>query len=281
VTFASPLNVAGSAAIYKTGEGKLVLAAANTFSEGGLAVQQGTVQVTAAGGLGTGAERAVVSGVINTNAPTQLIVDSVNTAAGVAADQGGRVSGTGTLGAVDINAGGTIASGNATGGTLTVASLKLAPTSNIEWRVWDASLGAGVGYSRLSVTGALDLSTGDYSTNKISLKLISLSTVGGSAGTNPVGFSSTDTQLRTFTLADVGSVNFGSSSNINDYFSVDVSDFRYTDGTLSAASLWSLDFNAGAITLTAVPEPSTYGFGLGALALAAAAIRRRRQIKKA
>jgi MYXO-CTERM domain-containing protein len=36
-----------------------------------------------------------------------------------------------------------------------------------------------------------------------------------------------------------------------------------------------------AITLTAVPEPSTYGFGLGALALAAAAIRRRKRQAKA
>jgi autotransporter-associated beta strand protein len=284
VTFNTTLRVEGTAAVYKTGPGTLVLNAANTFSQGGLAVQQGTVQVTAAGGLGSGVERAVVSGVINTNTPTQLIVDSVNTAAGVAADQGGRVSGTGTLGAVDINLGGTIASGNATGGTLTVASLKMAPSSNLEWRVWDASLGAGVGYSRLSVTGALDLSTGDFSTNKISIKLISLSSVGGSVNTIPTGFDPPAGTVRSFTLAEVGSVNYGvGSTNISDYFSVDVSQFKYSNGDASAAGLWSVSFdNANsAIMLTAVPEPSTYGFGLGALALAAAAIRRRRQIKKA
>ena len=283
VTFATPLNVAATGAVYKTGEGKLVLAAANTFSQAGLAVQQGTVQVTAAGGLGTGVERAFVNGIINTNAPTQLIVDSVNVGAGVVADQGGRVSGTGTLGAVDVRSGGTIASGNATGGTLTVASLKMAPTSNMEWRVWDASLGAGVGYSRLSVTGALDLSTGDFSTNKISLKLISLSAVGGSVNTVPTGFDPPAGTQRSFTLAQVGSVTYGAQTNISDYFSVDVSEFKYSDGSASAAGLWSISFdNANsAIMLTAVPEPSTYGFGLGALALAAAAIRRRRQIKKA
>ena len=211
------------------------------------------------------------------------IVDSVNVGAGVVADQGGRVSGTGTLGAVDINFGGTIASGNATGGTLTVASLKMAPSSNLEWRVWDASLGAGVGYSRLSVTGALDLSAGDFSTNKISLKLISLSAVGGSVNTVPTGFDPPAGTQRSFTLAQVGSVTYGAQTNISDYFSVDVSEFKYSDGSASAAGLWSISFdNANsAIMLTAVPEPSTYGFGLGALALAAAAIRRRRQIKKA
>ena len=283
VTFNTALRVEGTAAVYKTGPGTLVLNAANTFSQGGLAVQQGTVQVTAAGGLGTGVERAVVSGLITPGTPSQLVVDSVNTAAGVAADQGGRVSGTGTLGAVDINFGGTIASGNATGGTLTVASLKMAPSSNLEWRVWDASLGAGVGYSRLSVTGALDLSTGDFSTNKISLKLISLSAVGGSVNTVPTGFDPPAGTQRSFTLAQVGSVTYGAQTNISDYFSVDVSEFKYSDGSASAAGLWSISFdNANsAIMLTAVPEPSTYGFGLGALALAAAAIRRRRQIKKA
>jgi MYXO-CTERM domain-containing protein len=67
-------------------------------------------------------------------------------------------------------------------------------------------------------------------------------------------------------------------------FRFDVTDFRYSNGSLSNAGLWSIDWNVGtgAITLTAVPEPSTYGFGLGALALAAAAIRRRkRQATKA
>jgi MYXO-CTERM domain-containing protein len=65
-------------------------------------------------------------------------------------------------------------------------------------------------------------------------------------------------------------------------FAFDVSDFRYTDGSSSNAGLWSInwDIGTGAITLTAVPEPSTYGIGLGALALAAAALRRRKKTAK-
>ena len=84
---------------------------------------------------------------------------------------------------------------------------------------------------------------------------------------------------------NAGGLNLGgnNSANISDLFTFDTSQFTYTGGTASAASLWAIDFNtsSGAITLTAVPEPSTYGLGLGALALAAAAIRRRRQTKKA
>ena len=66
--------------------------------------------------------------------------------------------------------------------------------------------------------------------------------------------------------------------NISDVFEFDLTEFTYSDGSASNAGLWSIAWDGGsAITLTAVPEPSTYGFGLGALALAAAAIRRRRK----
>ena len=79
-------------------------------------------------------------------------------------------------------------------------------------------------------------------------------------------------------------VLLNAGENISDVFQFDVTQFTYTGGGGSNAGLWSIDWNSqtGAITLTAVPEPSTYGFGLGALALAAAAIRRRkRQATKA
>jgi MYXO-CTERM domain-containing protein len=93
--------------------------------------------------------------------------------------------------------------------------------------------------------------------------------------------------IQTFSFGsfNTGSLNLGAnnSANISDLFTFDTSQFTYTGGSASAANLWAIDFDTtnGAITLTAVPEPSTYGLGLGALALAAAAIRRRRQTKKA
>jgi MYXO-CTERM domain-containing protein len=84
-----------------------------------------------------------------------------------------------------------------------------------------------------------------------------------------------------FRSFDIGTYDNSLGANVSDLFRFDATEFNYAGGTASDAGLWLVDFNAGAITLTAVPEPSTYGFGLGALALAAAALRRRRQAKKA
>jgi MYXO-CTERM domain-containing protein len=89
--------------------------------------------------------------------------------------------------------------------------------------------------------------------------------------TNPLNFASFD-----FGTYDVGGSSLG-SGNVSDLFTFDTSQFYFATGPGSSEVLWSIDFSAGAITLTAVPEPSTYGFGLGALALAAAAIRRRKK----
>ena len=283
VTFNSGLRLDGSAAVYKEGAGTLILNAANTLSAGALAVHGGTVKVTAVNALGAGAITTEVSNFANPTSPAKLIVNSANSTAGVDVDLGGRLSGTGSVGAAAINVGGTIASGTTTGGSLTVSSLRLAPGANIEWQIWNGGQAAGVGYSRLNVLGNVDLSTGDYSTNKITVKVVSLTDPAGTPGSLPTGFDfnvNAGGLPRSFSLATVGGVNFGSSTNINDYFAFDVSQFQYGTGEASLAGLWSLSFDGGsAVTLTAVPEPSTYGFGIGALALALAAIRRRRQSK--
>ena len=283
VTFNSGLRLDGSAAVYKEGAGALILNAANTFSAGGLAVHGGTVKVTAVNALGAGAVTTEVSNFTNPTNPAKLIVNSANSTAGVDVDLGGRLSGSGAVGAASIYVGGTIASGTTTGGTLTVSSLRLAPGAIIEWQIWNGGQAAGVGYSRLNVLGNVDLSTGDYSANKITVKLISLSDPAGTPGSMPSGFDFNVNAAgvpRSFSFATVGGVNFGTSTNINDYFAFDVSQFQYGTGESSVAGLWSLAFDGGsAVTLTAVPEPSTYGFGVGALALALAAMRRRRRLK--
>jgi MYXO-CTERM domain-containing protein len=122
--------------------------------------------------------------------------------------------------------------------------------------------------------------------NKVVIKLISMSDAStfGSAGNLSLLQGAAGIQTFSFGSFTAGGLNLGTnnSANITDLFTFDTSQFTYTGGTASAASLWAIDFNTanGAITLTAVPEPSTYGIGLGALALAAAAIRRRRRQEK-
>ena len=275
VSFATSLTVAGagSASVTKSGAGKLTLAADNTAITGGFTVAQGTLDVTNVLGLGA-ANAAVNGGRLAVNA---IIANTVNVASG------GTVGGAGTVATLNVAAGGVLAPGNSAG-RLTVGGLVLAGNSTLEWQVQDATHHT-TGYDRLLVTGDLDLRQAS-ATNKINLRLVSLLGAGdGNTLGNPLNFPAAGgaSSIRTFNLATVGNILLNSGENISDVFRFDVTDFRYTDGSLSNAGLWSIDWNQtnGAITLTAVPEPSTYGFGLGALALAAAAIRRRKRQAKA
>jgi autotransporter-associated beta strand protein len=273
VSFATSLAVAGagSAAVTKTGAGKLTLAADNTAIAGGFTVAQGTLDVTHVLGLGT-ASATVTGGRLDVNA---VVANTVNVASG------GALGGTGSVATASVASGATLAPGNSAG-QLTVGSLVLAGNSTFEWQVQNAT-NATTGYDRLVVTGNLDLRQASLN-NKINLRLVSLLGAGdGNTLGNPLNFDPPGiaAQPTVFQFATVGGVLLNSGENISDVFQFDLTDFRYSNGSLSNAGLWSIDWNVGtgAITLTAVPEPSTYGFAMGALALAAAAIRRRRKQK--
>ena len=273
VSFASSLTVAGagSAAMTKTGAGKLTLAADNTAIAGGFTVAQGTLDVTHVLGLGT-ANVTVNGGLLTVNA---TIANTVNVTSGAA------LGGAGSVATASVAAGATLAPGNSAG-QLTFGALVLAGNSIFEWQVQNAT-NATTGYDRLVVTGNLDLRQASLN-NKINLRLVSLLGAGdGNTLGNPLNFDPPGiaAQPTVFQFATVGGVLLNSGENISDVFRFDVTDFRYSNGSLSNAGLWSIDWNqtSGAITLTAVPEPSTYGFAMGALALAAAAIRRRRKTK--
>ena len=276
VSFASGMTVAGagSAAVTKTGAGKLTLAADNTAIAGGFTVAQGALDVTHVLGLGT-ANATVTGGRLAVNA---VIANSVNVATG------GALGGTGSVASASVASGATLAPGNSAG-QLTFGTLVLAGNSTFEWQVQNAT-NATTGYDRLVVTGNLDLRQASLN-NKVNLRLVSLLGAGdGNTLGNPLNFDPPGiaAQPTVFQFATVGGVQLNSGENISDVFRFDVTDFRYSNGSLSNAGLWSIDWNqtSGAITLTAVPEPSTYGFAMGALALAAAAIRRRkRQATKA
>ena len=251
----------------KLGTGTLVLSGDNTGMTGSSTVTAGVVDVRHVNALGDGNTVGQVTTVIGT-----LVSNQANfTTQGAVA------------GNIEVSTGGSIgvaAPGAAVIGNLSVSSLTMQGGSRIDFKIWDATQAAGTGYDKLDL-GSLDLS-GVTSSNRITIKLISMSAANAFGNstlvkpTNPANFGSFD--LGTY---DFGGSNLG-SGNVSDLFTFDTSQFTYAGGTASDAGLWMIDFNAGAITLTAVPEPSTYGFGLGALALAAAALRRRkRQEKKA
>jgi fibronectin-binding autotransporter adhesin len=249
----------------KKGTGTLVLSGDNSGMTGNNTVSAGVLDVRNANALGDGTTVGQTTTIAGTFVSNQT---NFGTAGAVAGDL--TVSTGGSIGVA--------APGAAIIGNLNVANLTMQSGSRIDFKIWDQAGGAGIGYDKLDL-GMLDLS-GVTTTNRITIKLISMSAANAfgdstlALPTSPLNFASFD-----FGTYNVGS-NLG-SGNVSDLFTFDASDFTYAGGTASDAGLWTVDFNAGAITLTAVPEPSTYGFGLGALALAAAALRRRRQTKKA
>jgi len=250
----------------------------------GAAITNGTIQKSGAGTLKIAT--TVSSPGLNFDVPTGKLTIN-GTVGNVSLASGSTLGGSGFVGAVTAASNSTIGPGNSPG-TLTASTLAMFGGSNFEWQVQDAT-NHSTGYDKLAISGSLDL-TGASATNKINFKISSL--LGNGDGTtlgNPLNFGPPAgvSSIRTFTFATVqtgaNGVLLNAGENISDVFQFDVTQFTYTGSGLSNAGLWSIDWNSatGAITLTAVPEPSTYGFGLGALALAAAAIRRRKRQAKA
>jgi MYXO-CTERM domain-containing protein len=279
--FAAGANT-GTGALFKTGAGNLTLAgAAGTFT-GGLAVAQGTVTVNNSTALGSG---TVTIGAGATLVVNNAVANNIAVISAGMAPSGGQLVASAAVGNVTVGSGATIGRGP-TIGSFTATGMTVAGGARLEFKIWDINTQvAGVGYDQYAF-GNLDLS-GASVTNKVVIKLISMSSAStlGAAGNLSLLQGVEGIQTFSFGSFNTGSLNLGAnnSANISDLFTFDTSQFTYTGGAASAASLWAIDFDTtnGAITLTAVPEPSTYGFGLGALALAAAALRRRRQTKKA
>ena len=277
---------AGTAAKLNLGSNNVVFSNAPVVASG-----SGTTANFEKQGSGTLTIGASVNaGAVNFTLPENAGMLSVGTGGSignVSLATGSRLGGSGTVGAVTAAAGSTIAPGNSPG-VMTAASMTIAGNTTFLWEVQDAQAGPGVGgYDKMVISGSLDL-TGASAINKITLKINSLTadgvTIGNALNFDPPGIATQPTVFQ-FASVQTGSsgVLLGSGLNISDVFQFDLSQFTYTGGATSNAGLWSIDWNqtSGAITLTAVPEPSTYGFGLGALALAAAAIRRRKRQAKA
>ena len=257
-------NVIGGGRLIKTGGGMLSLSGANIFS-GSTSIQAGTLESLSSSALGTGSVEVDAGGMLRASSTTTNAVTVLS---------GGIIEGAGGVGALGINSGGNLSPG-VTIGILSAASLAPKGGSSLTWQVRDVGAGLGVGFDGVNVSGATDFSQAGRVGGKITLKVVSLS--GNSSVGIPTSFSKSSRY--SFNIIDSGSFTFGSNANLSDIFNIDVSDFRYDDGSLSSASLWNLEYDAGStmVTLTAVPEPSTYALGLSALGLLATYFKRRRR----
>jgi hypothetical protein len=169
-------------------------------------------------------------------------------------------------------------SGTTAKGSGTLTSLGFGGGSAYTMTMKDSTGVAGVGFDSVAVTGALNLSTLS-SANRMTLNMVSLNsgnTAGGILANQDFAWNSS----KHFTLFTYGTLILGNgATNVADLFTVNYANFKDKDG-VSAQADWftvSNDVAAGAIVLTAIPEPSTYGLSLAGLALALAACRRRQR----
>jgi len=226
-------GVVGS--LTKTGAGAMVLSAANTYT-GETKVVSGTLMVDTGGSIATSSATVSSGATLKVNGVAGAVVLN------------GILSGTGTVGALTMNAGSTLNPGD-TIGKLTASSASFAAGSTYNFGIASVTGAAGTAADLISVTGALNLSA-ISSSSKMNLVLQSLSLVGFNV----------DSQY-SWTLAEAGSftgAEWVAGTDVTDRFVIDSTGFNA--GTQPGRGFNVKTASEGGLVklvLNAVPEPTT------------------------
>ncbi|NBR69571.1 MAG: PEP-CTERM sorting domain-containing protein [Verrucomicrobia bacterium] len=226
-------GVVGS--LTKTGVGKMVLSAANTYT-GETKVVVGTLIVDTGGSIATSSATVSSGATLKVNGLAGAVVLN------------GILSGTGTVGALTMNAGSSLNPGD-TIGKLTALSASFAAGSTYNFGIASLTGAAGTAADLFSVTGALDLSA-ISSSSKMNLVLQSLSLVGFNV----------DSQY-SWTLAEAGSITgagWAAGTDVTDRFIITSTGFNA--GTQPGRGFNVKTASEGGLVklvLNAVPEPTT------------------------
>jgi autotransporter-associated beta strand protein len=210
---------ATTGALTKAGAGTLVLSGANTYT-----------------------------GATTVNAGTLSVLGSLSTSSPIAVNNGGALTGNGTVGAITIASGGSINPGAGVG-TINTGGVTLNAGGAYNWQLFDAGGTAGSGWDLLSSTGALTLNS-----TQANPFIINLSTAQNQAGAAGPASVFNNTGSYTWRLAEFGSAISGFSANL---FSLNATGFQNASGNFSlnatgnflnlvyATSLQSLSYTAG------------------------------------
>lgn len=209
---------------------KLILAGTNTY----------TANTTVAGG------ELKVTGDISSSALTSV-------------ENGGVLSGTGTVGDTSILSGGTGSPGNSPGTMNVDGNLVWNGGGNYNWQIHDVlgTAGAPVGWDLYDVTGTLDLTALTIG-SKFDINLWSLSGISPDVSGNAVNFNPGQNYTWVIVATDLGVIGFDA-----DFFKINVVATNGTDGFSNArlGGVFGVQVSGNDLQLTftaAVPEPGTY-----------------------
>jgi fibronectin-binding autotransporter adhesin len=193
-----------------------------------------------------------------------LVVDgSLSASSAVAINNGGTLSGHGSVGPITINSGGTISPGNSPG-TMT----SLAETWNgggiYVWELNDATgtkgATSGTGWDWLNITGGLTIASTELDKFTIQITSLGLDNLPGSAA------NVTGEKMWVLATASGGITGFDPSNIL-----LDLSHFTNDPGNFSV----SVVGNDLILSYSAIPEPSTYAVAIASLLGAIILLRRR------
>ena len=199
-----------------------------------------------------------------------LVVNSganLGSSSSLRVNSGGRLKGSGTVGALTVASGGRLAVGNSPG-TMTASSSTWQGGGILEWELNNFLGSAGTNWDFLNVSGLLDITA--TSGNRFIIEVISLLSDNVTDGAI-AGFDTSANYDFLIATAAGGITNF----NVDD-FTIVTSRFANATGSGSSGeNLWSLSTQGNNLYLsysgaTAIPEPSSAALtliGLGVLAL--------------
>ena len=287
-TFSNAISLGGqSGTLNNTGSGKVVISgpiASNggllVFAGGSFDVLGGISQVGSLSKEGAGtltiSGSNTYTGATTVAAGLLTVNGSISSSALTTVQSGAAIGGSGTVGALVVQSGGSIAPGNSPG-TLTVSGHAVWEAGgNYNWQLLNATGAAGTGWDKLVITGRLDL-TRLTSANPFKVNPWTISTFEGSTG-DALNFDGGSNYSWTIATADNGITGF----NANNFF-INTDPTNGTNGfSNSYTGTFSVSVDGNNLNLiygpSAVPEPAST-FTVLALFSSGVLHRRRRVVK--